>query len=242
MALARVEMWLPLGFSANNSQGHSGLVDHPPHTIHLALRLLHEQVAPNAVHEYFGDFTRVHHVVSSVIAEAVSSMMGWLESGLDFHVPKDEEGPQGSSLIILASSGALNFAVGCPDEGVGHEGGLARKKILGIGSFGVGAKRRRKTKYGRPAKTRKRMSKVKLFTKYGAITSKIAKAGLMPSGLHGMRCVDRPPTRVNAFGTTVVRCLPGKHARRSLTWRLAVHAIHACRIESIVVLDRGSLE
>ena len=55
----------------------------------------------------------------------------------------------------------------------------------------------------------------------GAITSKTAKAGLMPSGLHGVRCMGMPPTRLKAFRTTVGRCLPSKHAGRSLTWRLA---------------------
>ena len=71
---------------------------------------------------------------------------------------------------------------------------------------------------------------------YGAIASKIAKVGLVPSGLHGMRCMGMPPPRVKAFRTTIGRCLPGKHAGRSLTRRLAVHEcdpIHACRVEPI---------
>ena len=42
----------------------------------------------------------------------------------------------------------------------------------------------------------------------------------MPSGLHGVRCMGMPPTRLKAFRTTVERCLPGKHAGRSLTWQL----------------------
>ena len=44
----------------------------------------------------------------------------------------------------------------------------------------------------------------------------------MPSALHGVRCMGMPPTRLKAFRTTVGRCLPGKHAGRSLTWRLAM--------------------
>ena len=50
-------------------------------------------------------------------------------------------------------------------------------------------------------------------------------------------CMGMPPTRLKAFRTTIGRCLPGKHAGRSLTWRLAVHQcdpIHPCRIEPIV--------
>ena len=81
------------------------------------------------------------------------------------------------------------------------------------------------------------MPKVQFHKKYGAITSKIAKAGLMPSGLHGVRCMGMPLTRLKAFRTTIGRCLPGKHAGRSLTWRLALHQcdpIHQCRIEPIV--------
>ena len=46
-----------------------------------------------------------------------------------------------------------------------------------------------------------------------------------------------PPTRLKAFRTTVGRCLPGRHAGRSLTWRLATHECdptHTCRVETIV--------
>ena len=45
----------------------------------------------------------------------------------------------------------------------------------------------------------------------------------MPSGLHGVRCMGMPPTRLEAVRTTVGRSLSGKHAGRSLTWRLATH-------------------
>ena len=81
------------------------------------------------------------------------------------------------------------------------------------------------------------MPKVQFYKKYGAITSKIAKAGLMPSALHGVRCMGMPPSRLKAFRTTVGRFLPGKHAGRSLTWRLAMHECdptHTCRVEPIV--------
>ena len=80
------------------------------------------------------------------------------------------------------------------------------------------------------------MPKVQFYKKYGAVTSKIAKAGLMPRGLHGFWCMGMPPTRLKAFRTTVGRCLPGKHAGRSLTWRLAMHQCdptHPCRGEPI---------
>ena len=75
---------------------------------------------------------------------------------------------------------------------------------------------------------------VKFNKKYGAITSKIAKAGSCRAGLHGVRCMGMPPTRLKAFRTTVGRCLPGKHAGRSLTWRVAAHEcdpINMCRVE-----------
>ena len=78
------------------------------------------------------------------------------------------------------------------------------------------------------------MPKVQFYKKYGAITNKIAKAGLMPSGLHGVRFIGMPPTRLKAFRTTVGRCLPGEHAGRSLTWRLAMHECdptYTCRVE-----------
>ena len=114
---------------------------------------------------------------------------------------------------------------------------VSHARILVIDACGVGTARQRKTQYGRLAKIKKRMAKVKFHRKCGAITSKITKAGLMPRGLHSMRCMGMLPARVNAFRTTTVRCLPGKHAGRSLTWRLAIHEcdpIHACRVEPIV--------
>ena len=114
---------------------------------------------------------------------------------------------------------------------------VSHARLLGVYTFGAGMARRRKTQYGRLDGFKKRMPKVKFFRKYGAVTSKIAKAGFLPSGLHGVRCLGLPPTRVKALRTIIGQCLPGKHAGRSLTWRLAVHEcdpIHACRVEPIV--------
>ena len=67
----------------------------------------------------------VNNVVATVITETVSSMMGWLECGSDFHVSKDEEGTERKSLILV-SNGAPQSGAGCPGEAVGQEGGLAR--------------------------------------------------------------------------------------------------------------------
>ena len=78
------------------------------------------------------------------------------------------------------------------------------------------------------------MPKVKFYEIYGPITSSIAQTGLVPSGFHDVRCMGMPPTRVRALRTTIEWCLPGKHARRLLTWRLAVHEcdpVHTCRVE-----------
>ena len=114
---------------------------------------------------------------------------------------------------------------------------VSHARLLGVDSVGAGAARSRTTQYGRLAGIKKRMPKVKFFKKYGAVTSKIAKAGFLPSGLHGVRCLGLPSTRVKALRKTIGQCLPGKHAGRSLTWRLAVHEcdpIHACRVEPIV--------
>ena len=43
----------------------------------------------------------MNHTVATVITEAVSSMVGWLENGLDFHVSKDEEGVEGKSVVLV---------------------------------------------------------------------------------------------------------------------------------------------
>ena len=60
----------------------------------------------------------VNHAVATVITEAVSSMVGWLENGLDFHVSKDEEGVEGKS-VILVSNGALKAALASPMKAIG---------------------------------------------------------------------------------------------------------------------------
>ena len=46
----------------------------------------------------------MNHTVATVITEAVSSMVGWLENGLDFHVSKDEEGVEGKSVVLVANA------------------------------------------------------------------------------------------------------------------------------------------
>ena len=203
------------------------LVRDPAHAVHLALRLPQEQVASFATHEVCG---RPH-----TISEATSLLIGWLESGLDFHVSKDENGKEGKS-VVLASNQTLKEMLAAKVKPLGMRV-VSHARLLGVDSFGAGAARRRKTQYGRLDGIKKRMPKVKFFRKYGAVTSKIAKAGFLPSGLHGVRCLGLPPTRVKGLRTTIGQCLPGKHAGRSLTWRLAVHEcdpIHACRVEPIV--------
>ena len=116
--------------------------------------------------------------------------MGRLESGLDFHVSKDEEGEEGKS-VILVWNGALKAALASPMKALGMRV-VSHTRILGIDTCGGGKARQRKTQYGRLAKIKKRVTEVQFNRKYGAITSKIVKAGLMPSGLHGMRCMGMP--------------------------------------------------
>ena len=177
----------------------------------------------------------MNHAVATVITEAVSSMGGWLESGLDFHVSKVEDGVEGKS-VVLVSNATLKAALTSSTMPLGMRV-VSHARILGVDAYGAGAARQRRTQYARLTKIKKRIPKVQFYKKYGAITSKIAKAGLMPSGLRGVRCMGLPPTRLKAFRTTVGRCLPGKHAGRSLTWRLAMHECdptHTCRVEPIV--------
>ena len=47
-----------------------------------------------------------NHTVADTITEATSLLMGWLESGLDFHVSKDENGKEGK-FVVLASNQTL---------------------------------------------------------------------------------------------------------------------------------------
>ena len=157
-------------------------------------------------------------MVTTVITEAVSSMVGWLENGLDFHVSKDEEGVEGKS-VVLVSTASPKASLTSSTKALGMRV-VSHARILRIDAYGAGAARQRRTQNARLTKIKKRMPNVQFYKKDGAITSKIAKAGLMPSGLHGVRRVGMPPSRLKAFRTTIGRCLPGKHAGRSLTWRL----------------------
>ena len=52
----------------------------------------------------------MNHTVETVITEALSSMVGWLENWLDFHVSKDEEGVEGKS-VVLVSNATLKAAL-----------------------------------------------------------------------------------------------------------------------------------
>ena len=140
-ALARVEMFMPLGLpesiaqeyppglqlsapcgtgvlgvaardnSRSNHRRFGLLLRHPPHVIHLALRLSDEQVPRLRLTKYVDDLTirfkGMNHTVATVITEAVSSMVGWLENGLDFHVSKDEEGVEGKSVVGARHEGRL---------------------------------------------------------------------------------------------------------------------------------------
>ena len=48
-----------------------------------------------------------HRFVASVITEAVSSMMGWLEIEFDFRVSKDEEETEGKSVVPSRRQGQV---------------------------------------------------------------------------------------------------------------------------------------
>ena len=138
--------------------------------------------------------------------------------------------------MVLVSDASLKAALTSSTKALGMRV-VSHARILGVDAYGAGAARQRRTQNARLTKIKKRVPKDQFYKKYGAITSKIAKAGLMPSGLHGVKCMGMPPTRLKAFRTTVGRCLPGKHAGRSLTWRLAMHECdptHTCRVEPIV--------
>ena len=138
--------------------------------------------------KYVDDLTMSHRgmnrTVATVITEAVSSMVGWLENGLDFHVSKDEEGVEGKS-VVLVSNASLKAALTSATKALGMRV-VSHARILGVDAYGAGAARQRRTQYARLTKIKKRMPKVQFYKKYGAVTSKVAKAELMPSGrAHG---------------------------------------------------------
>ena len=98
---------------------------------------------------------------TAVITEAVSSMVGWLEKGLDFHVSKDEEGVEGES-VVLVSNGALRAALASSTKALGMRVVL-HACILGTDAYGAGSATQRRTQYGRQTKIKKRMPKVKFY-------------------------------------------------------------------------------
>ena len=143
---------------------------------------------------------------------------------------------------VLVSNASLKVALTSSTKALGTRV-VSHARILGVDAYGAGAARLRRTQHSRLTKIKKKMTKVKSYKKYGAITSKIAMAGLMPSGLHGVRCMGLPPSRLKAFRTTVGRCLPSKHAGRSLTWRPATHECDPTHVQSRAHcgMGRGSL-
>ena len=100
------------------------------HAVHLALRLLDEQVATTAADE-----GGMNHTVATVITEAVSSMVGWLESGLVFHVSKDEEGVEGKS-VVLVSNASLKASPTSSTKELGVRV-VSHARILGIDAYGA---------------------------------------------------------------------------------------------------------
>ena len=100
------------------------------------------------------------HTVATVITEAVSSMVGWLENGLDFHVSKDEESVEGKS-VVLVSNASLKASL------------TSSTKALGMRVVA----RQRRTQYARPTKTKKRMPNVQFYKKHCTVTSKDRQGG-----------------------------------------------------------------
>ena len=104
---------------------------------------------------------------------------------------------------------------------------VSHARILGIDACGVGTARRRKTPYGRLVNIHKR---------YGAITSKLAKVGLMPSGparyaVHGHAANKSKSLQDNGWA------VPASQARRAIAGGSRCHECdpsHACRVEPIV--------
>ena len=166
----------------------------------------------------------MNHTVATVITEALSSMVGWLENGLDFHVSKDEEGVEGKS-VVLVSNASLKAALTSSAKALGMRV-VSHARILGVDAYGAGAVRQRRTQYARLTKIKKRMPKVKFYKKYGAITSKIAKAELMPSGPHGVRCMGLPPMRRQANMRDVLS--PAGWRRTSATRRTHAESSPSC--------------
>ena len=130
--------------------------------------------------KYMDDLTisyrGMNHTVATVNTEALSSVVGWLEKLLDFHVSKDEEGVEGKS-VVLVSNASLKAALTSSTKALGMRV-VSHARILDVDAYGAGAARQRRTQYARLTKIKKRMPKVKFYKKYGAITSKDRQGGV----------------------------------------------------------------
>ena len=113
----------------------------------------------------------------------------------------------GKSVVLASNQVRSQDVADRHDEGAGHKGGLSRANPM-CGHVGLGGNETAQDAVRTAGQDQEEVSKVKFYKRCGAITSKIAKAGFLPSGLHGVRCVGLPPTRVKAFRTTTGRCLP----------------------------------
>ena len=118
--------------------------------------------------------------------------MGWLENGLDFHVPKDEEGVEGKS-VVLVSNAPLESALTSSTKALGMRV-VSHARILGIDAYGTVTARQRRTQYGRLTKIKKRMPKVQLQE------VRCDHEQDRQSGAHAVRCTGMPLAR-QARGT-----------------------------------------
>ena len=88
--------------------------------------------------------------------------------------------------MVLVSNVSLKAAPASSTKALGMRV-VSHARILGIDAYGAGAARQPRSQYGLLSKIKKRMTKVKFYKKFGAVASRIAKVGLAPSGLHGVR-------------------------------------------------------
>ena len=149
--------------------------------------------------------------------------MGWLESGLDFHVSKDEEGVEGKSMVLV-SNASLKAALTSATKALGMRV-VSHARILGVDPYGTGG-----VEAAQNAIRTANQNQVE--DAQGSFLQEVWRGHEQDrqGGAHA-----EWPARREVHGHAADEAFRAN--TRSLTWRLAMHEcdpIHTCRVEPIV--------
>jgi hypothetical protein len=168
--------------------------------------------------------------VADVLPNATKALVDMLERGLEMPVSRDKGKGEVGKSIALASHGTLRKAM---LHALGRIGVrfVANAPNLGVDVYGVGRKTPR-TRTARMAKVRARAALLKGLKAQGGKVLKVAKTGLKPAVLYGVRALGLAKTHVHTLRKITSASIPGSHqGTKSTTLRLAMYGCevwHEC--------------